>query len=290
MTMPHAKQTNPGTIDRRRFLTLSGTLLGASALPMSWSVLGDNHPPSVGLQLYTLRDMMALSVPATLELVAAVGYNEVEFAGYYDHSATQIRQCLDEHGLRAPATHIMLDAFEAGPQKVIDHALEVGHQYVVVPYLTEAQRGTTLKTYQELADKLDTWGEQLRKAGLTLGYHNHDFEFERREGQLPYDVLLNNTSPDNLCMEMDLYWMAKAGQDPLAYFSQHPGRFKLWHVKDMDEKGAFADVGTGTINFEKIFAKARLAGVEHRFVERDHTDDRLRTIVQGAKALRALSR
>ncbi len=290
MTMqPSTTTTLPGSaFSRRRFLKLSGAALGASMLPLP--LLGNEHSPSIGLQLYTLRDMMKISVPATLELVSAVGYNEVEFAGYYNHSPKAIKQLLNEHNLRAPATHIMLDGFADGPQKVIDLALETGHHYVVVPYLTEAQRGTSIKTYYELAEKLDRWGSECRKAGLMLGYHNHDFEFERRDGELPYDVLLNNTATQNLCMEMDLYWMAKARQDPLTYFSEHPGRFKLWHVKDMDEQGNFADVGTGTINFEKIFAHADIAGVEHRFVERDHTDDRLRTMVQGEKALRALSK
>lgn len=286
MATPSIVPPHTGGLDRRRFLKLSGAAVGASALP--FSVFGHNHAPSIGLQLYTMRDMMKISVPATLELISAVGYNEVEFAGYYNHSPKEIRQLVSDNGLTAPSTHIMLDNFSDGPQKVIDSALEIGHQYVVVPYLTEAQRGTSLQTYTDLAEKLDRWGETLRKAGLTLGYHNHDFEFERRDGQLPFDVLLNNTAKENLCIEMDLYWMAKAGQDPLAYFEQHPGRFKLWHVKDMDSEGNFADVGTGTINFEKIFAKAELAGVEHRFVERDHSDDRLRTIVQGEKAMRAL--
>ena len=277
-----------GTLDRRRFIKLSGAAIGASALP--FSVLAHNkHSPSIGLQLYTLRDMMQISVPATLELVSAAGYNELEFAGYYGHSPKEIKQLVSDNGLTAPSTHIMLDNFSDGPQKVIDTALEVGHKYVVVPYLTEAQRGTTLKTYLDLAEKLNSWGETFRKAGLTLGYHNHDFEFERRDGQLPFDVLLNNTDAENLCIEMDLYWIIKAGQDPLAYFEEYPGRFKLWHVKDMDKEGNFADVGTGTIDFKKIFAHAKQAGVEHRFVERDRTDDRLRTIVQGAKAMRELS-
>ncbi|GGW83788.1 sugar phosphate isomerase/epimerase family protein [Alteromonas halophila] len=287
MTTTKPVSSSVMTSSRRHFLKLSGALAAASALP--FSVQAHDHSPSIGLQLYTLRDMMAISVPATLELVAAAGYNEVEFAGYYNHTPKQIRRLLSDNGLSAPATHIMLDDFNDGPQKVIDHALEVGHQYVVVPYLTEAQRGTTLKAYLELAEQLDRWGSTLRQAGLTLGYHNHDFEFERRDGQLPYDVLLNNTDSNNLTMEMDLYWMEKAGQDPLAYFKQHPGRFALWHVKDMDEAGEFADVGTGTIDFARIFAHAGQAGVKHRFVERDHTDDRLRTITQGAKALRALS-
>lgn len=287
MTTNSTRSLHAGSLNRRRFLKLSGAAVGVSALP--FGVSGYTQSPSIGLQLYTLRDMMKLSVPATLELVSAVGYNEVEFAGYYNHSPKEIRQIVSDNGLTAPSAHIMLDAFSDGPQKVIDHALAIGHRYVVIPYLSEAQRGTTLATYTDLADKLDRWGDALRQAGLTLGYHNHDFEFERRDGQLPFDVLLDNTSKDNLCIEMDLYWMAKAGQDPLAYFERYPGRFKLWHVKDMDSDGHFADVGTGTINFDRIFAKADLAGVEHRFVERDHTDDRLRTIVQGAKAMRALS-
>jgi sugar phosphate isomerase/epimerase len=274
-------------VSRRRFVQLTAAALGIAALPGSLAIAAGTAA-NVGLQLYTLRDMMAVSVPATLKLVAAVGYKELEFAGYYEHKPSEIKALLNGEGLSAPSAHIPLTEFDQGVNKVIDHALAVGHKYIVIPYLTEEQRGTGIDVYKKLAQKCNVIGEACNKVGLKLAYHNHDFEFEMRDGQLPYDVLLNETDKNLLAMEMDLYWMVKAKQDPLAYFKQHPGRFKLWHVKDMDEAGNFADVGTGTIDFKPIFAQSALSGVEHRFVERDKTDDKLKTIQQGYKGLSAL--
>ncbi|WJG10864.1 TIM barrel protein [Aliiglaciecola sp. LCG003] len=282
-TTPTTKQP----IDRRRFLKVSAATLGMAALPGSLA-FASNAPTKVGLQLYTLRDMMAVSVPATLKLVAAVGYKELEFAGYFEHKPSEIRKLLQGEGLTAPSAHISLETFDNGVNGVIDHALEVGHKFVVLPYLSEEQRGKDIDTYKRLAERLNIIGTACSKAGLTLAYHNHAFEFEMRNGQLPFDVLLNETDANLLAMEMDLYWMVKAQQDPLVYFKQYPGRFKLWHVKDMDKAGNFADVGTGTIDFKVIFAQSKLAGVEHFFVERDKTDNKLQTIQQGYKALAAL--
>ena len=275
--------------DRRSFIKLSSAFVGASMLPGSLAFAGDK-PSSIGLQLYTLRDMMAVSVSATLKLVSAVGYKEVETAGYFDHSPKEFRKMLDGEGLRAPSAHIRLDLFENSLNEVIDTAKEIGHDYVVIPYLTAEQRGTGIDVYKKLAERCNVYGEACNKSGLKLAYHNHDFEFEMRDGLLPYDVLLQDVDADLMSMEMDLYWMAKAKQDPLAYFKRHPGRFKLWHVKDMDKEGAFADVGTGVIDFATIFAHAKQAGVEHKVVERDRTDNVVKTIQQGYKAVSALSK
>jgi sugar phosphate isomerase/epimerase len=277
------------TFDRRRFMKLSSAIVGASLLPSSLAFAA-GRTSSIGLQLYTLRDMMAVSVSATLKLVSAVGYKEVETAGYFDHSPKEFRKMLDGEGLTAPSAHIGLHLFDKDINEVIDMAKEVGHDYVVVPYLTVEQRGSGIDVYKKLADKCNVWGEACNKSGLKLAYHNHDFEFELRDGLLPYDVLLQNVDANLMAMEMDLFWMVKAKQDPLAYFKRHPGRFKLWHVKDMDKEGAFADVGTGIIDFASIFAHAKQAGVEHTVVERDQTDNVVKTIQQGYKAVSVLSK
>ncbi len=290
MPAPSFFELNRSAINRRRFLKLSATAASIATLPLSLSLVAREQQTQAvtGLQLYTLRDWMAVSVPATLKMAAAVGYKELEFAGYFNHKPAQIKQMLNDEGLQAPSVHTPLTAFEDSVEKVIESALEVGHRYVVLPYLTDAQRGSHIDVYKKLADNLNIWGEACNRAGLTLAYHNHAFEFIKTNNQLPYDVLLNRTQPELLSMEMDLFWMAKAGQDPLVYFAQHPGRFKLWHVKDMDKAGEFADVGTGVINFAPIFAQAQKAGVEHYFIERDQTEDKLATLKQGHKALSAL--
>ncbi len=285
---PSESRSN-AAFDRRRFMKLSGAVIGASLLPGSLA-FASGKSSVVGLQLYTLRDMMAVSVPATLKLVSAVGYKEVETAGYFEHSPKEFRKMLDGEGLSAPSAHVMLDLFDKSLNEVIDTAKEIGHRYVVIPYLTVEQRGSGIDVYKRLAENCNIYGEACKKVGLKLAYHNHDFEFETRDGQLTYDVLLQDVDADLMAMEMDLYWMAKAKQDPLAYFKRHPGRFKLWHIKDMDKQGAFADVGTGVIDFATIFAHAQQAGVEHKVVERDMTDNLVKTIQQGYQAVSALSK
>lgn len=272
------------TTTRRQFLKGGLLVTGAACLPMGCMSGATSPKPAVGLQLYTLRDMMAKSVPDTLKLVADTGYSEVEFAGYYEHSAKDIKAMLDKYGLQAPSCHVPLDMINASIDQVIDNALEIGHKYIVMPYLTQEQRGTSIKTYYDLVEQLSTAGEACKKAGITFAYHNHDFEFQVTDGEVPYDVLLNNIDPDVMAMELDLYWTVKAGKDPLDYFAAHPGRFKLFHVKDLAENGEFADVGKGTIDFARIFAKNAESGVEHFFVERDMTDDKIRTISQGYQA------
>ena len=283
---------NSRAFSRRHFIKLASS---AAGLTFASQVLGHNHKPHtmkdapIGLQLYTLRDIMKVSVPATLKLVSSIGYKEMEFAGYFGHSAKDIRRMLDEEGLTAPSAHIQLTDFDTQLTKILDDAQTVGHKYLVVPWLSEAQRGTGISPYQKLAEKLNTLGEVCQKEGITLAYHNHDFESENREGKIPLDVLIENTDPNNLAIELDLYWAVKANKDPIAYFKNYPGRFKLWHVKDMAKDGSFTDVGTGVIDFENIFAHGKLAGIEHKFVERDQTNDRIATIEQGYKAVTALN-
>ncbi len=285
---------HPAAVTRRQFIKYASGSLAFITAP---SVLAHNHNSSmkagttdaVGLQLYTLRDIMKVSVPATLKLVADIGYREMEFAGYYGHSAKEIKQLLDENALSAPSAHIMLDAFDSNMSQILEDAQTVGHKYLVIPWLTEAQRGKGIAPYQALAEKLNTIGEACQKAGITLAYHNHDFEFEVRDGKIPLDVLITETDPNLVAMELDLYWAVKAGKNPVDYFKAYPGRFKLWHVKDMANDGNFADVGKGIINFKDIFAHGELAGIEHKFVERDHTTDRIATVEQGYRAVSELN-
>ncbi|MBU2978589.1 sugar phosphate isomerase/epimerase [Alteromonas sp. C1M14] len=273
---------------RRQFMKLGAAGLALAAFP-SVGLAQAKREIRVGIQLYTLRDMMAENVPAVLKLVAAQGYKELEFAGYYGHSPRELRKIIDGEGLSAPSSHISLDALRRGGiHRLIDTAQEVGHKYLVIPYLTEAQRGSSIDVYKQLAEECNQWGEICNSEGLTLAYHNHYFEFQKVDGVEPYDILLNEVQEQNMTMEIDLYWMIKAQKDPISYFKKYPYRFKLWHVKDMDVDGQFADVGTGTINFASIFKNAKLAGAEHYFVERDTTDDAIQTLQQGFKAVSAL--
>lgn len=279
---------------RRQLLKTWGVVCGSAALAYSGltqceEILQQQDDKTkrsaIGLQLYTIREFMEKSVTDTLKLVAGIGYQQVEFAGYFNQSAKNIRALLDGEGLSAPAAHISLEQLQNHLEKVIEDALVVGHQYLVLPYLTEEQRGRDIAGYQRLAADLNHFGERCKQAGLRLAYHNHDFEFFAVQGGTPYDTLLQETDPALVWMELDLYWTVKAGLDPVALFNKHPGRFALWHVKDMDKSGNFADVGQGVIDFKSIFAFGSVAGLQHHFIERDQTENKITTINQGFQTM-----
>ena len=271
---------------RRNFLA-SAALLSAGVL-VSPSLLAAPKRRYIGLQLYTVRDAMAKDPAGTLAQLAKIGYNSVEGATYtgsqkfYGMSAKEFAALLKRNGMIMPSSHYRLGKEQMNGAAVpgtmlhdwdraVDDAAAAGVKYMVCAYLSESERGT-LDHYKYVADQLNKAGERCQKAGLQLCYHNHDFEFQAQNGQLPYDLLLA-TDKKLVKMELDLYWVSKAGKDPLDLFKQHPGRFPLWHVKDMDKtpKQFFTEVGNGSIDFKKIFAQAQLAGLQYFFVEQDMT-------------------
>lgn len=282
----------PHNVSRRNFLKLSAfsaAVFGSASFTFSQNALASpGKKAGIGLQLYTVRDLMAQNVASTLQLVAAVGYTELEFAGYFNQPVTSLKKILDGEGLTAPSCHVPLEALQSNLGQVIEQANILGHQYVVLPYLTTEQRGTDISRYQQLAEQLNKFGEQCRAAGLQMAYHNHDFEFQPKSGKVPYEVLLKETDADLVKMELDLYWTVKAGLDPLQLFAKHPGRFPLWHVKDMGKAGELADVGTGTIDFNRIFAKADQAGLKHHFIEHDESSNKVQTIRRGFDTVRSI--
>jgi sugar phosphate isomerase/epimerase len=234
-------------------------------------------PAAFGVQLYTVRSLLEEDFVGTMEAVAEMGYDEVEFAGYYGRSPQEITDLLDRLDLAAPAAHVMPSDIRDSPQEVVDTAAAVGHDYVVCAYLTEADRGS-LDAYRAIAGLLDDFGKRCADAGLQLAYHNHDFEFAPIDGTLPYDLLLQETDPERVQMELDLYWIRKAGYEAVDYFDRQPGRFPLVHVKDMGPDGGIVPVGDGQIDFQRIFAASDTAGLQHVFVEHDNPDAPLDSI------------
>jgi len=241
----------------------------------------------IGLQLYTVRDAMQKDPHGTLAKVAQIGYNSVEGATYtgsekfYGMEAKEFSETLKQHGLIMPSSHYRLGEEKTNGQetkgtllhdwdKAVDDAATVGIKYMVCAYLSEKERGD-IDHYKQIAEQFNKSGEICKKAGIQLCYHNHDFEFVEQNGQVPYNILLDNTDKDLVKMEMDIYWVSKAKQDPLALMNQHPGRFPLWHLKDMDNTPAqaFTEVGNGVIDFKKIFKQADEAGLKYFFVEQD---------------------
>ncbi|MEP7377882.1 MAG: sugar phosphate isomerase/epimerase [Chitinophagaceae bacterium] len=240
----------------------------------------------IGLQLYTVRDAMQKDPAGTLAKVAELGYNSVEGATYtgsqkfYNLDAKGFSGLLKQNGLIIPSSHYRLGEENTNGEvkgtilhewdKAVDDAAEAGIKYMVCAYLSADER-KGLDHYKYIAEQLNKAAERCKKSGIQLCYHNHDFEFEKQDGQFPYDILLDNTDKELVKMEMDIYWIFKAGQDPIDLFNKHPNRFPLWHIKDMDStpQKAFTEVGNGTIDFKKIFGHADKAGLKYFFVEQD---------------------
>jgi sugar phosphate isomerase/epimerase len=224
----------------------------------------------IGMQLYTVRRELEKDFGGTLRKVAALGYREVEFAGYFGHKPAEVKTLLQRLKLDAPAAHVQLSELRGDLRPVLDAARAIGHKYLLVAWLPPEER-KTLDNYRRLADLFNEAGARMQREGFQFAYHNHDFEFAPLEGKIPYDLLLERTDPRAVKLEMDLYWTVKGGANPVEYFGRHPGRFHLLHVKDMDStpRRFFADVGQGVIDFKSIFAESRKAGVRHYFVEND---------------------
>ena len=277
-------------MDRRSFIIAAAAFAAGCTREAGQAVeaagADTTNAAPLGLQLYTVRDLMAENLAATLELVANIGYREVEFAGYFDTPPEDVRRHLDAVGLRAPAAHIGYEEFAANLGGVIEHAVAVGHEFVVVPAVPGHERGT-LDDYLRHADNFNRWSEACRDAGLRFAYHNHDFEFGEIGGQLPYDVLLAATDASRVEMELDLAWARAGNADALKYFEAWPGRFPLCHIKDFNN-GEEADIGEGDVAFERIFAGAKQAGLQHGFVERDHPADARESIRHNFDAINAL--
>jgi sugar phosphate isomerase/epimerase len=262
-------------VNRRAFLQRTAAGLATVGLPRPAGGLPRfTGLERIGVQLYTVRDAVERDLEGTLARVAAIGYQEVEFAGYAGRTAAQVRDAVRRAGLSAPSAHVPLAALGPGWDRVLNDAHTIGHRYLVIAWLDEKDR-SNLDAYRRIADRLNRAGEAASRAGLRFAYHNHAFEFTPMENRLPYDVLLESTDPAHVLLELDLYWITKGGQDPLAYFARWPGRFRLVHVKDSagPPEHRMADVGAGTIEWARIFARSKQAGIEHFFVEHDDPPD-----------------
>lgn len=239
-----------------------------------------------GLALYTVRDDMGKNAKETLKKVAEAGYAYVEAAGYedgkfYGMTPADFKAYLESQGLKPVSTHMGMVTLDNADQLIAD-TKAAGFEYFTIPvppmgmftFDRETRSMGMNGTMEEFANILTTIGKKCEAAGLKLLYHNHDFEYKDNEdGIKPIEYLLDNTDPKYVNFQMDLYWVTRAGASPTAYFEKYPGRFKLWHVKDMDEEGKFAPVGEGTIDFKSILAKKDASGMVKYFVEQDMTWD-----------------
>ena len=284
-------------MQRRKFIQQAGLLSAISYLGPQ-QLFAAPTPLKAGLQLYTMREYIGKDVAGVLTKVAKAGYQEVETFGYSKDSgfwgmtAQQFKAALAANGLTTSSGHYEMDSFmRTGDPQVLNSYIEAakatGQAYIIVPYLNENLRATA-DQFKAAAEKLNKAGELCKAAGLRLGYHNHDFEFKAISGTTLYDVMLKETDPKLVDFEMDIYWVVRAGQDPIKLIEAYPGRFPLWHVKDMDKAkpNLNTEVGAGSIDFQKIAAHAKTAGLTHLFMEQENFKmDAYQSIAQSATYL-----
>jgi len=222
---------------------------------------------NIAVQLFTLRDLLEKDFVGTLKKVADVGFEAVEFHHYGGMTASELRHVVDDLGLKPLSSHVALTRLEDDLPNVIEEAKVLGLEYVVCPWLPEARRQTAAD-FAKLIETLKTVATTCNENGLTLAYHNHDFEFAKFEDEFVLDTLLKNTAAYGVQAELDVYWIDRAGQSPSDYIARYTNRCDLLHVKDASKAdGSFECVGSGTLNFDSIFSTANRAGVKGYIVE-----------------------
>ncbi len=273
MELPYA------VMNRRHFLRAAALAAGATSISAPGKA-NTSHAPNiktVGLILSGgFGKEMQRDAAGTLKRLAEMGCQELEFGGTYGQSAAELRKTLDGLGLKNVAGGSSMAQLTKGLDKMLEEASQLGRTYVVCywPWMDSGEN-KTLDDFRRTAARFNELGEKCKQAGLRFAFHNHDKEFKLTEGQVPYHIFLRETDPALVTMELDLYWIVKGGGQPLDFFRQYPGRFELWHVKDMDKtpQAGMTTVGQGIIDFPALFAKARQAGMKHFFVEHDNPPD-----------------
>lgn len=263
--------------NRRNFLKTSAAFAAGSAFLPLFSC--SQQEKKIGVQLYSVRDKINQNLDQTLQRLAEIGYNSAEAAGYnvsdgtfYNTKPATFAKKMSDLGLQLNSSHTVFEPNVA--EKVFADAKAAGCRYLVYPYLAEPKR-ENIDGYKATAEIFNQLGEIGREYDIQFGYHNHAFEFDSMDGQIGMDVLIGETDPELVTFELDLYWITHAGYDPVEYMQKHPGRFALWHIKDMvkAEDKFFAPVGSGRMDFERIFAIKDTAGMELFFVEQDRFRD-----------------
>jgi len=282
-------------VSRRSFLTSTALTAAVNALPAS-SLFAAVSAPLIGLQLYSVRKALAKDYPGTLRRVAAIGYREVEAAGFYNHSASDVKQMMADAGLHCVSAHYSLADLLKSTDATIAYAEALGLEYIVcsAPWAADpahlekypggAWQGIlhamTLDDWKWNADQFNQMGCRMQEAGLKFGYHNHTMEFREENGSTGYRILLEDTDPRCVTLELDCGWAIAAGQDPAKMLRRYPGRFSMLHLKDLKPAPAgtepsnrvSTEIGFGVVPFRPLFEAARASGVRHYFVEQEDFD------------------
>ncbi|WP_353065897.1 sugar phosphate isomerase/epimerase [Tunturibacter psychrotolerans] len=248
----------------------------------------------IGLQLYSVREMMAKDYEGTLKQIGALGYQEVEAAGYFDHSSEQVKSAMSAAGLKCVSAHYPYTSLRKDFDKIVAFNKEIGVQYIICafPGIKDPSRlkdmsyqtqitSFTLDDYRWNADQFNKFGEKLKAAGMKFGYHNHTMEFAKQDGVVPFDEMVRLTDPELVTFEMDCGWVIVGGANPVDYLHRYPSRISMLHVKDFKhaEKPASAlepppaaELGRGTLDYRPVFEAAKKANIKHYFVEQEEFD------------------
>ncbi|WP_299163756.1 sugar phosphate isomerase/epimerase [uncultured Eudoraea sp.] len=254
---------------RRDFL-LRSTAFTAGSLLLPSFTYAPNKSQNFGVQLYSFRNEMAKDAIATLKQIASLGFKEIETARsqkghYYGLGPAEMKSVCDDLDMNLKSGHVHLDDKW---QQTMEEAVESGQEYLICSSMPS--EGQNVDNYKKVAEEFNKAGEACKKLGLKFGYHNHEYEFETENNQVLYDVLLSNTEGDLVHMELDLGWVVVAGKDPLDYFKKYPGRFPLWHLKDMDmNKKESTEFGKGGLDIPSMMAHKKASGVKHIFIEQE---------------------
>ncbi|PXY27310.1 sugar phosphate isomerase/epimerase family protein [Prauserella muralis] len=279
------------SLPRRAFLRTAAT--AAAAVGVAGTLSGTAHAGwghgtrriplhHISVQLYTLRSLMQDDPDGTLGALADIGYRCVELAGTYGRSATEFRALLDKHHLRATSAHVGFDG--ADVDQLIADAKILGYHKADCAWASYS----TVADWTAFAQRLEQAGKAFREAGIAYGYHNHAHEYQPIDGVRPIDIIARNTTRQNIHFEYDLYWVVTGGADPVEEYYRYFGRVKQFHVKDRAADGGFADLGTGTIDFARIFRDTWRGGMKQYIVEHDQPTDPLSTAKVGFEYLRDL--
>jgi sugar phosphate isomerase/epimerase len=296
---------------RRDFLKTTGVLAAAAITPLQNIFAEMNLENKMGIQLFSLPKMLSEDFEKGIKMLAKMGYKELELygpfpfstqaaqdswskvtpmlgfsgSGYFGRNITEIKKMLDDNGLKTPSTHTDLDTLENKMDKLGEAAHILGHNYVTLPAIPDDRR-KTLDDYKRMADTFNKIGADAKKNGIKFGYHNHGYGIKPTDGQIPLQIILNNTDPNLVFFEMDIFWTASGGANPIEYLTKYPNRYKMLHLKDMKEKKQFSGdggnasqwiplfgnmttAGDGVLDLQGIIKKAKEIGVEHYFVEQD---------------------
>ncbi len=255
---------------RKQFIASTSMLASGALLFPSLFNSEAKKIKNVGVQLYTFRTEMAADARGTLKKIAELGYKQIESARsnkghYYGLTAKEMKQACKDLGMTLSSGHVHVDAQW---KQTLDEAAESGQKYLICS--TMPTNGQTVDNYKKVAESFNKSGEDCKKLGIKFGYHNHEYEYQSHEGKVLYDILLDNTQADLVHMELDLGWVIVGGKNPLDYFSKYPGRFPLWHLKDMDlVKKHSVEFGKGGLDIMAMLKNRKQSGLDILFVEQE---------------------